>query len=304
MARPRLRDAEASQEILDFYAEPAAMTSPGPHQAAFEQLPDDLPALARIVQGLAVHQYMADRYHFSVPEARMSESHIRRTDRMLDTLLALDSRPLAVARPVEKRIVGVCHHHMLLLVAMLRAKGVPARGRCGFGAYFNPPYFEDHWLCEYWNAAEQRWVFADPQFDEVWKQGPNIDHDVLDVPRDRFLVAADAWAKCRAGEADAAKFGIFAGDLRGLWFIAGDLVRDLAALNKVEMLPWDVWGAMPRPGESLSEGQLAFFDRLAALTRDPDASFDELRVLYKNDDRLRVPATVFNAVLQRPEAVR
>lgn len=29
-----------------------------------------------------------------------------------------------------------------------------------------------------------------------------IEHAVLDVPRDRFLIAGDAWVQCRAGKAD------------------------------------------------------------------------------------------------------
>src|SRR5262245_53343946 len=111
---------------------------------------------------------------------------------------------------------------------MLRAKRVSARARCGFGAYFNPPYFEDHWVCEYWHAAESRWALADPQFDEVWRAELDIDHDILDVPRDRFLVAGDGWAECREGRADPSMFGIQFADFRGLWFIAGSIIRDLA----------------------------------------------------------------------------
>jgi hypothetical protein len=121
------------------------------------------------------------------------------------------------------------------------------------------------------------------------------------VPRDRFLIAGDAWVKCRTDEADPATFGIF--DEGGLWFIAQNMIRDLAALNKVEMLPWDVWGAMTRPDEPLQDDRLALFDRIAALTRAPDAAFVELRRLYEGDDRLRVPAAVFNAVLNRPETI-
>src|SRR2546425_155790 len=83
-----------------------------------------------------------------------------------------------------------------------------------------------------WHGADARWVLVDPQFDEVWRAAAKIDHDALDVPRDRFLIAGDAWTRYRAGEADASKFGIIVGDLRGLWFIAGNLVRDVAALNK------------------------------------------------------------------------
>ena len=59
----------------------------------------------------------------------------------------------------------------------------------------------------------------------------------------------------------------------------------------------------PRPGETASAEQLALLDRLAALTCTPDRHFGELRELYQKDNNLRVPATVFNAVLNQPEAV-
>jgi len=290
--------------ILDFYARPAMMTSAGRHTSMFAELPDDVDELVRIIQGLGIYDMAAaDFYGVTIPDKRKNEIHIRSMERMLDQLLALDDQPLTMARPAEKRLACRCHNFTRFLVAMLRAKDIPARARCGFGAYFNPPYFEDHWVCEYWNAAEARWVLVDPQFDETWRTKLKIDHDIFDVPRDRFLVAGDAWMQCRVGKADPAKFGIVFANLRGLWFIAGNLVREAAALNKMEMLPWDVWGAQPPPNEPLNDEQLAFFDALAALARKPDASFDELRKLYTEDDRLRVPATVFNAVLNRPEAI-
>jgi hypothetical protein len=77
----------------------------------------------------------------------------------------------------------------------------------------------------------------------------------------------------------------------------------------MEMLPWDVWGAMPGPDEPIDDECLALFDRLAELTADPDsdadsdAAFIDLTAAYSADDRLRVPATVYNAVLNRPEPV-
>jgi hypothetical protein len=292
-----------AETLLDFYRRPGPMTSAGRYASLFDQMPDDVGALARVVQGLAIHEYAADWYGVSVREERQSESHIRLVEQMLEQLLALDDRPLTVARPPSQRLVGVCHHFMVLLVAMLRGKGIPARGRHGFGTYFNPGYFEDHVVCEYWNDAENRWARADPQFDGVWRRKLKIDQDVLDVPHDRFLIAGDAWAECRAGTADPAKFGIFKDNLRGQWFIADNLVHDVATLNKMELLQWDFWGAMPQPDQSLSEEELGFFDRLAALTRAADPSLEELRRLYQGDERLRVPPTVFNALLNRPEEI-
>ncbi|HXW19452.1 MAG TPA: transglutaminase domain-containing protein [Roseiarcus sp.] len=196
-------------------------------------------------------------------------------------------------------MLGRCNSFALLLVTMLRAKGVPARSRCGFAAYFNPPNFEDHWTCEYWDAKDRRWRLADPQIDEVWRRRLAIRFDTLDLPRAQFMTAADAWRRCRSGEPDE-RFGISFAGLRGLWFVAGSLIRDMAALNKLEVLPWDVWGAQPRPRQ---EFDLAFFDELAALTRDPNDAFAELQRRYAENDGLRVPPTVFNALNQRPEAI-
>jgi hypothetical protein len=239
-----------------------------------------------------------------VPEQRTAEAHLRYARQLLDAILVLDDQELAVSRPPEKRLVGVCHHFAKLLVAFLRVKGIPSRMRYGFGDYFNPGYYEDHSLCEYWNAAEQRWVLVDPQFDAVWQQ--HVTHNVLDVPLTHFLVPAFAWQQCRNGLADAATFGIFQGDMRGLWFIAGNMIKDLAALNKMEMLQWDAWSGMPRPNNTMhNKKTLLFFDRLADLLQDPDANFSELQAYYVNPDNgIQVPERVFNALHRHLEKWR
>jgi hypothetical protein len=77
----------------------------------------------------------------------------------------------------------------------------------------------------------------------------------------------------------------------------------VAALNSMEMLPWDGWGAMPKPGEPIDDERAALFDRLAALTRNPDFPQPALTEAYESDDRLRVPGTVFNGVLNRTEDI-
>lgn len=295
-----------NEQVTDFYARSGAMTFVGNYTAALKKLSGDVKDLTGIVQGLAIHEFVAfPFYGVQIPHERQDESHIRQAKQMLDRILALDEQPLTISRTPDKRLVGVCHHFAVLLVSLLRARGIPARSRYGFGDYFNPGYFEDHSLCEYWNAAEKRWVLVDPQFDEVWRVRARIKHDIFDVPSDHFLTAGDAWIKCRSGEADPATFGIFQGDLRGLWFIAGVLVRDIAALNKMEMLQWDTWGAMPRPGNKLQDKEkLTFFDRLAELTRNTDASFKELRRVYADkNNRLAVPERVFNAVRRHLEYV-
>jgi Transglutaminase-like superfamily len=207
----------------DFYSQPGPMTSAGVHDLS--RAPKNPADLARMLHGLVIHEFMAPAYGITVSAERAGESHIRHVDEMLDRIFELDPSPLTVARPPEKRLVGVCHHFSLLFVAMMRAHGMPVRYRQGFGTYFNPPYAEEHVVAEYWNANESRWILVDPQLDAIWRQRLEFDFDPLDVPRDRFIVAGDAWQQCRAGRADPAHFGIFRGNLRGLWFIAGEMVR-------------------------------------------------------------------------------
>lgn len=281
---------------LDFYRTPVDFSAAGAHAHLLKDLPRDVGALAGIVQGLLIHEHMVEAYGVKLPPARHAEAHVRPVEAILDKIAANDSRPLTERRDADHRYVCVCRSFTLLMVAMLRSQNVPARARCGFGMYFEAGKGFDHWVAEYWNGSERRWVMVDAQVDDRQRKMFKVTIDTLDVPRDQFLVAGDAWRMCRAGKADAKNFGIL--DMHGLWFIASNMVRDIAALNNREMLPWDCWGIMTQDDSKLDHDLL---DRLAELTHEPDRHFEELRALSK-DARFAVPPTVFNAVLNRPEA--
>jgi hypothetical protein len=286
-----------------YYLEPGVMTAPGSYQALFADLPHGPAALAEVAHGLLIHEHIAGAYAVTLTEERRASVHVRPVAGLLGRMTAEDSRPLTVAREPVNRLPGNCRHYTVLAAAMLRAQGTPARARCGFGGYFGTGAFEDHWVCEYWNEAAQRWMLADFQIDDVQLALFDVDFDLMDVPRDKFLVAGDAWRLCRNGDADPAKFGLSLMNEAGYWWIAGNLVRDVAALNNMEMLPWDVWGAMPAPDDTVDDERLALFDHLAELTRDPNAAFADLTAAYTQDSRLHVPPTVYNAVLNRTEPV-
>jgi GAF domain-containing protein len=284
------------------YQTPGPMTSAGRYADLLRTLPRELPALTKAIQGLQIHEYMLSGYGVSVPDSRKSESHLRRLDHMLAAVHARDSRPLDVARDPAERSIGVCRHFTVWFVGALRAHGIAARARVGFATYFNPPQVEDHWVGEYWDARERRWVLVDAQLDEMQRERMKLDFDPLDVPRDRFVVAHDAWTGCRNGKLDPSKYGFSAINLTGLWFIAGDLVRDATALNGMELLPWDVWGRMPNPSAPLTSEELAFFDRLAQLTASPDDHARELRELHESA-ALKPGPTVWNDRRQAREAI-
>ena len=151
-------------------------------------------------------------------------------------------------------------------------------------------HFEDHWVCEYWKADERRWVMVDPQLDALQREVLQIKFDPCDVPCGQFLPGGQAWQLCRSGQADPDHFGIF--DMHGLWFVRGDMLRDLASLNKMELLPWDGWGLIERGDKDLSADDMALLDRVAALTLADNSAFAEMRALYENDARLCVPSVI------------
>jgi transglutaminase superfamily protein len=282
---------------LDTYRTPVAMSDAGRQARLFDGLPHDVGGLAQVVQGLMVHEHIAPAYGLTLSPEQHAQAHLRSVEKILETIAEQDRKPLPVARPAGERVVGVCRHFTLLHVAMLRAQGVAARARCGFGAYFVEKMFIDHWVTEYWNEAQKRWVLVDAQLDGRQRELFKIGFDPLDVPRDQFLVAGQAWELCRAGKADPDSFAIL--DMHGRWLIAGNVIRDVAALNNHEMLPWDVWGAMARNDAELD---LPLIDRLAELSHAPDEHPAELQAAYE-DRRIAVPGTVFNAVLNRPDPV-
>ena len=272
-----------------YYAEHGVITDPGLFGQQFAVLPHGLGDLCQVVQGFLLHVFWAEKYGLEAADIRREEAGIRRVERMLAIGLDLDPRPFTSRRLPSQRLIGNCRNFSILLCALLRHQGVPARVRCGFAKYFITGHHEDHWVCEFWQAAEKRWVLVDAQLDSLQCQALQITFDPLDVPRDQFLVAGRAWQLCRNHEADPETFGIF--DMHGQWFVRGNLVRDIAALNKIPLLPWDGWGLIDRPEEDLSTSDLDLLDYLANASAG-EIDYQAVRRHYSSDDRLRVPQVI------------
>ena len=278
---------------LTYFARQGRMSDPEAQVSLFQSLPNSIAELVKLVQNVTIHVFWAERYGYQIPAERMSELQLRSIVRRLERTMQLDSQPLHLERPVDKKLIGNCRDHSLLLTAFLRHQGIPARARCGFATYFLPNHFEDHWVTEYWNHASARWVLVDAQLDTLQAETLKIGFDPLDVPRDQFIVGGQAWQWCRSGQQDPALFGIF--DMNGLGFVRGNLVRDLAALNKMELLPWDCWGVIL--AESLDNpADLAALDQAAALTIGEMPDSDAARQLYQSDGRFRVDNSLLSFV--------
>jgi hypothetical protein len=146
------------QETLHFYATPGRFTTL--EDGCFSS--SDIRTVVEVVQGLLVYDVVAQPFYgVELSRVQADAIHERDTARLLTIAQSVDGRPLFETRPPANRVGARCHAFSRLTVAFLRAGGVPARSRCGFGAYFNPGWFEDHWVTEYWNATHNRWQMVD-----------------------------------------------------------------------------------------------------------------------------------------------
>ena len=194
-------------------------------------------------------------------------------------------RPSTRLGAATDRVAGCCRDFTLLTVAALRARGVPARSRVGFAAYFAPGFHHDHVITEYWNG--ERWVFADTEIAQ--RNGPWSEFDPLDLPlgETAFETAAQVWTRFRRGELDVDRYGV-APDLplRGAWFVRNYVIQELAHRQRDELLLWDTWGEM-----SLQlDGDLGLIDEIACLLlaadRGEEVAERELAARYAADARL------------------
>ena len=227
-----------TDDALD-YSSPGLFTTLDPAQLRLvEVLPDDPVGICAVAQGLVIQPH--DATAAGLGADRIAEKDIRAASELVAVLVALDASPLQHAREPAARVVGTCRHFTVLACAFLRARGIPARGRCGFGTYFVEGRGFDHWVTEYWASGENRWVRVDTEH-----LGTSYVEHPEDLAPDEFLTGGEAWARYRAGLIDAQLFGVPGTDHAwGPAEISGNAVRDLGALRNREMLPWDEWGRM------------------------------------------------------------
>jgi hypothetical protein len=176
-------------------------------------------------------------------------------------------RNLLEGDAASPKVGGLCRDFAILAVSGFRERGTPARLRVGFADYLVPGRWEDHWLCE-WHDGEC-WKRLDVEFAAI--EGTSF--NALDVPRERFLTASEAWFRIKDEPEIASRFGVSSLSLGGDWFVAGSLFREVAALRKLELKPWDYWGLsenLSRVSSEWSQQARTSLDQLAWRLKSAD----------------------------------
>ena len=269
------------------------MTGAGASAASSRSSRRDPAGIARVVQGLLLHESWAAAYGVTLAEHDRDLVNLRRVDHVLDALAGRDDRPLDVPWPPPAD-----RDHLprspVLAVALLRNRGVPARARCGFGAYFTPGWYEDHWVAEY---HERPWKLLDAQIDDLSA---------------RTSASSSTSRTCRVTSSsrrrrvdDDAGRAREPGQVRAHLDPRGGCVVDRRQPDAGRRRPGRRRGAAVGPvgcdaGAGGRRRRRALFDELAAATAGP--SMPDVRRLLA-DERLRVPDEVFNVQHRRTEPI-
>lgn len=278
----------------DFYATPGPMTDmSGVDSRALDGLPEDAVGLCGVSKSLIIHEFLTDAYGLGDVSHRLDELETRPVGEIVTGISDLDSRPLVEPRSPEHRMIGNCRQYTVLTCALLRRAGIPARARVGFSGYFDDTW-TDHWVVEQWDADLSVWVRRDSQIDATQCRMLDLQFDPLRLPDGAFHTGSEAWQRYRDGD-DPQAYGIQ--DMRGPWFIAANVIRDLAALNKVEVHVWDTWGVIDEFAfRELSSEQIDLTDEIADSVLD--GGHEDIAALYLRDG-LRVPGEVTSHRFQR-----
>jgi hypothetical protein len=290
-------------KLKEHYLSFSTFTYPGLYrQKLINDLPDDIREIGLLIRKNFIHRTTLAAGNIGnnsdlrfgdmtkVPWWRQPEDdNLPTAAAMLAELYRRDERGLVPDRAVENKLVLTCRFVSILLAAILKSKGIPARVRSGNASYF-PPHYKfgkvswDHWINQYWSDEQDRWVIIDVDGSLSLAE----DLDPYDLPVGAFDFPGKAWLDVRAGKVDPDYF-YNAGGERGAIVVAWSLFYDFHSLmnNEIIYLHGPEMVKM-RSFPKLTQKQLEAIDELAELMLDPDANFDRLKHIWETKKESRL----------------
>lgn len=295
-----MESGEGSDDSADVSgpSEQSPISDPGRHATTLAALSTDPAELSAVARNLIVH-YRASGH--VLPAATCDDINLRWLEAILDADQERHGTRLDEPRRPTERVQGCCRDHTLFCVGALRANGVPARSRVGFGGYFVDGWHHDHVIVEAWIG--DRWRRFDPEIEQPRPGLPSpMDLGFGDVDGAGFVTAAQAWAAHRAGRIDADTFGVGpeVPGFRGERFLFDEVIIEVAHRFGDELLLWDAWGRIGQPDEPVSAADAQWLDPVAELLLRSDQSPSsgaeaQLLARYRADAGLHPGPTVVQA---------
>lgn len=286
-----------NKKLLDHYLQYGLFTYPGLYEDYLKTLPDDVKELGQLLRTNIIHRTTLDAGNVGsnadlkygdmtkIPWWRQAEDdYLPTATAMLAEFFRRAQKGLTMERKVEDKLVLTCRYVSILMASVLKAKSIPARVRSGFGSYFEDTKDAwDHWITQYWNTQEDRWVTID--VDGSWHK---TGFDMYDMPDGKFDFPADAWLNVRQKKVNENHFKNAGGE-EGLITIAWELFYDFHCLmnNEIIYLHAPAFTKLDK-FYKLSESKLKEIDKFATLMQKPDDNFYKLQEIWETNKEYRL----------------
>ncbi len=294
--------ANMNEKILKHYREFGTYTYPGCYRERLNfDLPNDIREIGLLVRKNIIHRTTLATGNTDtnvdlkfgdmtkVPWWRQPEDDILVTAAaMIAELYRRDSKGFVMDREPKDKLVLTCRFVAIMIASILKSKGIPVRVRAGHASYFDMGALgdvsTDHWINQYWNEQENRWIMIDVDGSLSLKD----EFDPYDMPDGKFDFPAEAWLNTRAGKVDPEHFYNADGH-RGMIVVAWSLFYDFHSLMNSEI----IYLHHPKYGgiktiHTLTEADFGKIDDLARLMLKPDENFDELIKIWETDKDFRL----------------
>ena len=289
------------EEILNFYKRTSLYTDLGLYKNFAINLPNDIKELCLLQRNQIIHPFNLcdekmrnDANSFYGDMTKISKTSLNYENDLFPTAQSMIAELLrrnenySKDRKIEDKIHVCWREQAILLTSILKAKGFSARVRSGFTTYCNISNKEagDHWICEYYNDKEKRWVLVDA---DMYFDDDNIDFDLLDIPRNKFIFGAEAYLGLRKGKySDNEIYYASSPKTIGIKAALHGLFYDFHSLMNDEIIFLHLPKYILDKDLNLTEDELKELDDLATLMLEPDINFFKLREIWNNNMKYRI----------------
>lgn len=293
-----------NSNILDFYKKTSRFTDLGFYRDFVLKLPNNVKDLCLLQRMQTIHpadlrnknirnsidKVYGDMTKVLVTRLDYEEDYFPTAQSMIAELLRRNAS-YDKNRDIRDKIHITCRGQTLLLTSILKAKGIPARARSGFAPYiYCDGVNYDHWITEYYNKLEDRWILVDA--DECLS---DLKFNPYDIPKSNFIFGAEAYLGIRNKKykkeqlyyaSDPATLGLKAA-VRALFY-------DFHALMNNEIIFLHQPKYIMDMDFELDEVQYQELDNLALLLLEPDKNFEKLRDIWDNNLKFRILSGALN----------